>query len=83
MAKFVPQSAYAEIIRTVQQQWTFIQRVIPNIANLFSSLEKSILTYFYLYCRYTSIDRRELKRRLLVFHLLSKDGMSKICSVSL
>ena len=33
--------------RALQQEWTFIQRAIPNIANLFSGLEKSIHTSFF------------------------------------
>jgi len=46
MAKYVPQSAYVGIQRVLQQEWTFVQRVVPNIANLFSGLEVSILTSF-------------------------------------
>ena len=33
--------------RALQQEWTFVQRVVPNIANLFSGLEESILTSFF------------------------------------
>ena len=47
MAKFEPQSAYAGIQRALQQEWTFIQRAIPNIANLFSGLKKSIHASFF------------------------------------
>ena len=47
MEKFVPQFAYAGMQRTLQQEWNFIQKVIPNIANLFSSLKASIHTSFF------------------------------------
>ena len=29
--RFVPQSAYADMQRALQQEWTFVQRVVPNI----------------------------------------------------
>ena len=32
IAKYVTQSAYAGMQRALQQEWTFVQRVVPNIA---------------------------------------------------
>ena len=31
VARFAPQSAYAGMQRALQQEWTFVQRVVPNI----------------------------------------------------
>ena len=31
VARFVPQSAYAGMQRSLPQEWTFVQRVVPNI----------------------------------------------------
>ena len=35
VSRFVPQSAYAGIQRALQQEWTFVQRVVPNIDAFF------------------------------------------------
>ena len=40
--KYFPQSAYAGMQRSLQQEWTFVQRVVPDIGALFDSLEDSV-----------------------------------------
>ena len=35
VSRFVPQSAYAGMQRALQQEWTFVQRVVPNIEAFF------------------------------------------------
>ena len=42
VSRFVPQSTYAGMQRTLQQEWTFVQRVVPNIDAFFKPLESSI-----------------------------------------
>ena len=36
VSRFVPQSAYAGMQRSLQQEWTFVQRVVPNIDAFFN-----------------------------------------------
>ena len=45
--RFVPQSAYADMQRALQQEWTFVQRVVPNIEAFFKPLENSIQSKFF------------------------------------
>lgn len=45
---YVPQLAYACIQRAFQQEWSFIQRVVPNIDTYFKHFESSIQSKFFL-----------------------------------
>ena len=45
--RFVPQSAYADIQRALQQEWKFVQRVVPNIEAFLKPLENSIQSKFF------------------------------------
>ena len=47
LTKYAPQSAYAGMQRALQQEWIFVQRVVPNIGTLFSNLETSITKSFF------------------------------------
>ena len=47
VARFAPQSAYADIQIALQQEWTFVQRVVPNIDVFFIPLESSIQSKFF------------------------------------
>ena len=50
LTKYTPHSAYAGLQRALQQEWIFIQQVVPNIDILFNKLEilidKSIFNNF-------------------------------------
>ena len=41
-----PHSAYTGVTKGLQHQWTYFQRVIPNIAHLFSPVENAIAEHF-------------------------------------
>ena len=41
-----PHSTYTGLTKSLQHQWTFFQRVIPNIAHLFSPVESAITEHF-------------------------------------
>ena len=45
--RFVPQSSYADIQRSLQQQLTFVQRVVSNIDAFLNPLERSIQSKLY------------------------------------
>lgn len=50
LAKIVedyPQSAHTAISKSMQAEWKFIQRIIPEIANLFNPLNSAIQTIFF------------------------------------
>ena len=42
IAEDEPQAAYASFTKAISHRWTYIQRTIPGIANLFEPLEKTI-----------------------------------------
>ena len=42
IAKDEPQAAYASYTKAICRRWTYVQRTIPGISNLFEPLEKSI-----------------------------------------
>ena len=39
---YYPSSAFTELTKSLQHQWTFFQRVIPDIAHLFAPVKKAI-----------------------------------------
>ena len=41
-----PHSAFTGMTKSLQHQWTFFQRVIPNIAHLFAPVEEAIASAF-------------------------------------
>ena len=41
-----PHSAYTGLTKSLQHQWTYFQRVIPNIAHLFDPVENAITGSF-------------------------------------
>ena len=41
-----PQSAYAGLQKSLQQEWLFVQRVTPGIGDAFSSVEKVLRETF-------------------------------------
>ena len=42
IAKDEPQAVYSSYTKAISRRWTYVQRTIPGIANLFDPLEKSI-----------------------------------------
>ena len=45
-AKRYPQTAYAGLTQSLQSEWTYLQRVVPNIADSFTPIERAIATEF-------------------------------------
>ena len=43
-----PQSAYAGLQKSLQQEWAFVQRVTPGIVDAFGSVEKALKETFVL-----------------------------------
>ena len=41
-----PQSAYAGLQKSLQQEWAFVQRVTPGIGDNFGTVEEEIATAF-------------------------------------
>jgi hypothetical protein len=41
-----PQSAYTALLRSLQQEWHFFQRVVKDIGDAFTDVEKAISQYF-------------------------------------
>ena len=46
IVEYIPQAAFAGIQRALQQELTFVQRVVPNIRPLFMKLEDTISNLF-------------------------------------
>ena len=46
IAKRYPQTAYAGLTKSLQTEWTYLQRVVPNIHESFSEIEKAIAEDF-------------------------------------
>ena len=46
VAKRFPQTAYAGLTKSLQTEWTYLQRVVPDIANSFAPIEEAITTNF-------------------------------------
>jgi len=46
MAAPQPQAAYAALSKSLQHEWIFLQRVIPECSTLFVDLEKTLLSSF-------------------------------------
>ena len=46
MARKHPQSAYAGLQKSFQQEWAFVQRVTPGISNPFGPVEEEIAKAF-------------------------------------
>ena len=46
MARNHPQSAYAGLQKSLQQDWAFVQRVTPGISNAFGPVEEEIAKAF-------------------------------------
>ena len=46
MARKHPQSAYAGLQKSIQQEWSFVQRVTPGIGDAFGPVEEEIATVF-------------------------------------
>ena len=42
-----PQSAYAGLRNSIQQEWAFVQRVAPGIGNAFGPVEKVLQETFF------------------------------------
>ena len=47
IAEYVHQAAFAGMQRALQQEWTFVQRVVPNIGPLYTKLENAIFEIFF------------------------------------
>ena len=47
IAEYVSQAAFARKQRALQQEYTFVQRVVPNIVPLFTKLENTIFETFF------------------------------------
>ena len=41
-----PQSAYAGLQKSIQQEWAFVQQVTPGIGDAFSQMEKALRETF-------------------------------------
>ena len=48
VARKHPQSAYAGLQKSLQQEWAFMQRVTPGIGDTFGPVEEEIATAFLL-----------------------------------
>ena len=46
VAKRFPQTAYAGLTKSLQTEWTYLQWVVPDIANAFAPIEEAIKTDF-------------------------------------
>ena len=46
VARKHPQSAYAGLQKSLQQEWSFVQRVTPGIGNAFGPVEEEIAKAF-------------------------------------
>ena len=46
VAKRFPQTAYAGLSKSLQSEWTYLQRVVPDIAEAFAPIEDAIATEF-------------------------------------
>ena len=65
MTRKHPQSAYAGLQKSLQQDWAFLQRVIPGIGDAFGLVEEEIKTVFIPEIFYSVRDRapgREITR---------------------
>ena len=62
LGKYFPQSAYAGMQRSLQQEWAFVQRVVPYIGEHFLGVEGSLHGDFFspLLGRSILSDLREL-----------------------
>ena len=45
-AKRHPQSAYCVFTKSLQAEWTYLQRILPNIGKFFAPLEEAIANTF-------------------------------------
>ena len=48
VARNHPQSAYAGLQKSLQQEWSFVQRVIPGIRDAFGPVEEALQENFLL-----------------------------------
>ena len=46
VAKIFPQSAYCGLVKSLQHEWNFLLRAIPNIAENFTPLQQSMENFF-------------------------------------
>ena len=46
--KRYPQSAYAGLTKSLQQEWMYVQRVVPGVRERFAPIEKAIVEDFLL-----------------------------------
>ena len=46
VARNYPQSAYSGLQKSLQQEWAFVQRIIPNIGDAFSPVEQALREAF-------------------------------------
>lgn len=46
VAKRFPQTAYTGLVRSLQMEWTYVQRVIPNIEDSFAPVEHALTHHF-------------------------------------
>ena len=47
ISEYVPQIVFAGMKRALQHEWTFVQRVVPNVGPLFTKLKDTIFNLFY------------------------------------
>ena len=45
--EYAPHATFAGIQHEFQQEWTFVQKVVPNIGPLFTKLEDTILNLLF------------------------------------
>ena len=45
-----PQTAYAGLTKSLQMEWTYLQRVVPNVATFFEPIKEAIKTEFLPAC---------------------------------
>ena len=48
IAKRYPQSIYAGLTKSLQQEWMYVQRVVPGVRERFAPIEKAIVEDFLL-----------------------------------
>ena len=56
-----PQAAYCALVKSLQREWIFLHRVVPDCCSLFTELEKSLLSSFLpamFGCDISSLEQR-------------------------
>ena len=61
MAISQPQAAYSALVKSLQREWIYLRRVVPDCRSLFAELEEALLSSFLpamFGCEISSLDQR-------------------------